>query len=284
MILIDFSQVFHSSIHILTNLKIDIEEDSLRKILIDFIKKSKKKFRDYGDVVLALDSKSWRSRYFEYYKHNRKKDREDSIIDYDNAFRCFNVVISEFKEHFPYKVIQILGAEGDDVIGILARNVSEDTVIIARDKDFFQLHAKPWIKQYDPITEKMIVIDRNQTSRILFEHICKGDSGDGIPNINSKKDHFVNGEGRQKMITTKNLDKWHELSEDSFKETIGEDAWARFSENRILIDLSKIPQKLVDRVLEEYNTYDIASKRSKLQSYLIKNKMTSLLDSLSELV
>lgn len=282
MILIDFSQSFHASIHILTKLNYEITEDNMRKVLLDFIKKAKMKFKDKGQVVLALDSKSWRSMYFKCYKHKRKKDRETSDIDYAAAFKCFDAIIEDLRDYFPYTVVQTLGAEGDDVIAVLSKAITEDTVIVARDKDFFQLHGLSWIKQYDPISETFIQVDTNKISRILFEHICKGDSTDGIPNILSKEDHFVNGEGRQKSISTKMLDAWYDMSEEAFSQEIGEVAYQRFKQNRNLIDLSKIPDKVQAAILEKYHT--IPERKGTLHSYCIKKRLVYLMENMSDFV
>lgn len=281
-VIIDFSQTFHASVHILTKLNHPIDEDGMRKILLDFIRKAKVKFRDKGQVIIALDSKSWRSYYFKYYKHKRKKDRAESNIDYDTAFKCFNTIIEELKDYFPYKVIQTHGAEGDDVIAVLAKEMKEDTVIVARDKDFFQLHSLSWIKQHDPITDKYIIIEKDKISRTLFEHVCKGDSTDGIPNIFSADDHFVNGKTKQKSISKKMLDEWYDLSEDAFAEAVGEEAYKRFKQNRNLIDLSKIPEKIQTAILEEYQK-DCA-KKGTVHSFLVKNQMIEMLDNVADLV
>lgn len=279
-IIIDFSQSLHSAIHVLDKLNYPITEDSMRKILLDFIRKSKMKFKNKGQVIIALDSKSWRSYYFKYYKHKRKQNRDESHIDYANAFKCFDAVINDLIDYFPYKVIRTHGAEGDDVIAVLARELKEDTVIIARDKDFFQLHGLAWIKQHDPVADAFIDIDKNRISRTLFEHICKGDSTDGIPNILSADDHFVNGEGRQKSISKKMLDAWFDMTEDKFAETIGETAYNRFKQNRNLIDLSKIPEKIQTAILEEYNKEQ--KKKGSIHSFFVQNKLVELLENSSD--
>lgn len=280
MILIDFSQSLHASIHILNKLNYAITEDNMRRVLFDFIKKAKTKFKDKGQLVIALDSKSWRSLYFNYYKHKRKKDREVSDIDYDNAFKCFDSIVADLKNYFPYKVVQVYGAEGDDVIAVLAKNIPEDTVIVARDKDFFQLHGLHWIKQFDPITEKYIEIEREKISRTLFEHVCKGDSADGIPNILSASDHFVNGTGRQKSISTKTLDSWFDLAEESFEDVIGPEAYKRFKQNRNLIDLSKIPDKIKEAIINEYNKEP--AKLGTVHSYFAEKRLAEMLDSITD--
>lgn len=279
-VIIDFSQTLHATIHTLDKLNYPITEENLRKILFDHIRKIRTKFKNKGEVIIALDSKSWRSYYFKYYKYKRKESRKDSDIDYDNVFKCFDVVINDLRDYFPFKVVQTHGAEGDDVVAVLAKELKEDTVIVARDKDFFQLHGFTWIKQYDPINNAYIEIDRNKISRTLFEHICKGDSTDGIPNILSPDDHFICGTTRQKSISTKMLNSWYELSEESFAETIGEESYKRFKQNRNLIDLSKIPEKVHSAIIQEYHKPQ--EKKGTVHSFLVKKQMIELLECASD--
>ena len=52
--------------------------------------------------------------------------------------------------------------------------------------------------------KKFVVVDNPKT--FLFEHIVKGDSSDGVPNVLSEDDCFVTDGKHQKPITRKRLE------------------------------------------------------------------------------
>jgi len=142
-----------------TNIK--IEEDLLRHMVLNSLRGYNAKFRnDYGEMIIACDDRgSWRRQVFPYYKANRKKDREQSEIDWNAVFESLNKIREELKTFFPYRVIQIETAEADDVIGTLCHeygNTSEKILIISGDKDFRQLHDYMNVRQYDPVRKKWI--------------------------------------------------------------------------------------------------------------------------------
>ena len=75
-------------------------------------------------------------------------------------------------------------------------------MIISSDKDFIQLHNKN-VQQWSPVTKKLV--NGEVPAQYLFEHILKGDRGDGVPNVLSTDDSIVNGI-RQRPITRKYID------------------------------------------------------------------------------
>ena len=130
-------------------------------------------------------------------KPSRKKDRAASGLDWDIIFTNLNQVRDEIKEHFPYKVIEVYGAEADDIIAVLTRERNDDvTIIISSDKDFIQLHNNI-IEQYSPVTKKLI--NGKDPVNYLREHIIRGDRSDGVPNILSPDDTFTESK-RQKPL------------------------------------------------------------------------------------
>ena len=142
---------------------------------------------------------------------NRKKDRDKSSFDWNEAFRILNMVREEIAENFPYKVIHIDGCEADDIIGTLCHefgrelNNGEPILILSGDKDFVQLQKYANISQYDPVRKKWV---KNSTPEMfLIEHILAGDRGDGIPNVLSDDNVFVENR-RQKPLSKKKLKGW----------------------------------------------------------------------------
>ena len=153
-------------------------------------------------MVIACDSYSWRKDVFPEYKAARKANRATDKHDWPMIFDLIEDTLKDLRENFPYAVIKIDSAEADDIIGALTVHKAdfggEDVVIISADKDFIQLQQYGHVEQWSPMFNKMIKEDNPR--RYLFEHLLKGDSGDGVPNANSHDDVFTTG-SRQTPMT-----------------------------------------------------------------------------------
>jgi 5'-3' exonuclease len=130
MIILDLNQVMIANIMAMYGKhigKTPIELDLFRSTVLNTIRSLNKKFKpDFGQLVIAADGKrSWRKDVFPYYKANRKKNREESEIDWSLIFNCLNTIREELKDDFPYPVIHLDGAEADDVIGVLVQEFSK---------------------------------------------------------------------------------------------------------------------------------------------------------------
>jgi hypothetical protein len=280
MIIVDLSQVMLSNLMMQignhTNAK--IEENMVRHMVLNSLRSYKSKFAEnYGDIVIACDNTNyWRKQLFPYYKANRKKNQEKSELDWKSIFECMNKIRAELKEFFPYRVIDIESAEADDIIATLAKDTwNEQVLILSGDKDFIQLHKYPNVKQYDPVRKKWIT--HEDPERYLAEHILKGDSGDGIPNVLSNDNCFVVGE-RQKPLTQKKIDALIDLGLDG---KIDHLLARNYMRNKNLIDLSMIPKSLQEKIMESYNNQ--ASKgREKMFNYFIANKLKNLMENIGE--
>jgi hypothetical protein len=276
MIIVDLSQVMLSNLMMQignhTNAK--IEENMVRHMVLNSLRSYKSKFSDeYGELVIACDNTNyWRKQLFPYYKANRKKSRENSDMDWKAVFECLNKIRAELKEYFPYRVIDIESAEADDVIATLVNDVitSDGFLILSGDKDFIQLHTYDNVKQYDPVRKKWITHDN--PSRYLQEHILKGDSGDGVPNVLSSDNCFVIGE-RQKPLTQKKIDAFIEFGTESVARN--------YARNKQLIDLSMIPENVSAKILESYNSQQDKG-REKIFNYFIANKLKNLMENIGE--
>lgn len=284
MILLDLNQVmianFMSQIGNHTDTKID--EGLFRHMVLNSIRLLKQKFSDYGELVIACDDKKlWRREVFSYYKANRKKTRDESELDWSSIFNVLNKIKLELKEYFPYRVIQVDGAEADDVIATLVFNYgsflqTNKIIILSGDKDFRQLHRYVNVSQYDPINKKFIT--EQEPEKYLKELIIKGDRGDGIPNILSPDDSIVSG-SRQKPVSSKKLSQFLEMSDIQLENdpTIGSN-WSR---NKILIDLNCIPESVRLSVMVEFHEQN-NKPRDKIFNYMINNKMKVLIEHINE--
>lgn len=280
MIIIDLSQVmianFMSQVGNHTDTTID--EGLFRHMVLNSIRSIKTKFKDYGELIIACDDKTpWRKHQFPFYKANRKKNREESDIDWMSIFNTLNKIKLELKEFFPYRVIQVEGAEADDIIGTLTEYKNPDpTIIISGDKDFRQLQKYSGVRQYDPVNKRFI--DELDAFGQLKELIIKGDRGDGIPNVLSADDSIINGT-RQKPISKKKLAEWMDKEPEIIFNT--EELRRNWARNRTLIDLSFTPKDLKQKIIAEYQLQD-NKPRDKIFGYMINNKMKQLLEHINE--
>ena len=174
-ILVDANQIAISHLMVRNKIEDGINIDSIRKSIVRVIGRIAKKFKsEYGEVVLCYDDKNyWRREVFPYYKKNRKQEREASKYDWDVVFSVLNKIRDELRNNFPYKVLQVQGAEADDIIASICiynarRPNPEKTLILSADKDFIQLHRFSFIKQYDPIRNRWI--ENENPVQYLQEH------------------------------------------------------------------------------------------------------------------
>lgn len=285
MIIVDLNQVMLSNLlmQLGNHTNAQIEENMVRHMILNSLRSYRVKFgADYGEMVIACDNTNyWRKKVFPYYKANRKKAQEKSDLDWKAVFECLNKIRAELKEFFPYRVIDIESAEADDIIATLVTNfgsemnTGESILILSGDKDFIQLHTYANVKQYDPTRKKWIT--HNDPERYKEEHVLKGDSGDGIPNILSNDNCFVVGD-RQKPMTQKKLDAFIELSIDR---KLDHPNYRNYCRNSQLIDLSFVPNEIRERVMDSYNA-QTDKDRSKLMGYFIANKLRNLTEHIGE--
>jgi 5'-3' exonuclease len=185
MILIDFSGISIAPVAMgLAN----ADENLIRHMILNSIRMYRQKFKDkYGEVVIVADAGgNWRKDVYPEYKAKRKDARAKSKVDWDEAFRCINLVRDELKEHFPYKVIHQWGCEADDAIAEIVKHTQEfgnheEVMIVSADKDFRQLQKYGNVRQWSTATKKFL--DEPNPRLYLEEHIIKGDTGDGVPNV-----------------------------------------------------------------------------------------------------
>ena len=283
MILVDLNQVMISNMmmQIGNHKNAEIDEGMLRHMILNTLRANRKKFHaEFGELVICADDKNyWRRQSFPYYKANRKKSRDESELDWSSIFAALNKIREELKTFFPYKVIQIETAEADDIIGTIVHTEgtplntgAEQILILSGDKDYIQLHTYANVKQYDPTRKRWIKHSSPET--FLYEHIIKGDSGDGVPNILSPDNCLVIGE-RQRPITKKRLEEWSDIN------NMHGEIKRNYMRNKSLIDLSEVPENIKAQVLEEWNA-DSDRDRSQLFNYFIKNKLKNLMEVISE--
>lgn len=300
MIIIDLQQIMIANLFVsLKNYTNDeLNEDFLRHMVLNSIRSYRQKFKsDYGEIVIASEGKEiWRKDVYPYYKANRKKIRDESGLDWNSIFDSLHKIRDEIKDNFRYPVIHVDKCEADDIIATLCEKFGdvlsppdeddifsmmnpnrseEDILILSCDKDFIQLHSYSNVKQFDPIRKSYI--SHPSPEKYLKEHIIRGDSGDGVPNILSPDDTFVSG-SRQKRLSTTKVDFWISQKPEEF---CTNEMLRNFKRNEQMIDLECVPQNLKDEVISQYEA-QMNKPKSNLMNYFIKNRLKNLMQNIGD--
>lgn len=298
MILVDLSQILISSIHLnfKGNFKDVVEggnKNLLKHVFLSSLLSYKKKFGEkYGEMILAADSKFyWRRDFFPAYKGHRARARDESDLDWGFIFECINEFKDDLKKNFKFKLIEVYGAEADDVIASLCKwsqsngtttvglfdDEPQPILIISSDGDFINLQKYSNVKQFSPITGKFVTAKTNPHKH-LIEKIVRGDGGDNIPNTFTDDKWAVERISdsptiRQKSVTEKRL---NEFFEKGIEACASESEKAYFQRNTVLIDFEYIPKSIYDKIIEEYEKYKILGSTNSIMNYFIANRMKQL--------
>ena len=278
MILIDMNQISLASVMMHLNMNDgEMDEEMVRHMILNSVRLYRSMFHEkYGEVVITYDSRAyWRKEIFPQYKANRKKTRDSDGKDWNKIFGLLNDVKAEINEFLPYKVLETYGAEADDIIGVLCKKYQDEKImIISGDKDFIQLHKYSNVRQYSPITKKHI----NGVDPVVYikEHILKGDRSDGIPNVLSP-DHTFTDALRQRPLTSKRIESI--LAQEI--EELDDEVKRNYQRNDKLINLDNIPEKLEEKILDDFNVATCGD-RSKLLNYFIEKRLKNLTEQIGE--
>ena len=286
MIIVDINQIMISNlmVQISGRNRVELNEELVRHMVLNSLRGHNKKFRkEYGEMVIACDSKNvWRREIFPNYKAGRKANRAKSEHDWDAIFSMLHNIKNEIRNFLPYKVIELETAEADDIIAVLVRrqqrvvgpNHAKKILILSGDKDFIQLHNEN-VRQYNPVLSKFVGKGENP-SIYIKEHILKGDRSDGVPNVLSDDNVFIEGR-RQRPLSKKKINSW---VEEVFM-TFTEEEQKNYNRNRKLIDLNCIPQELEDKINNEFLNVEVAG-RDKILNYFITKKLKTLIEVIDE--
>ena len=285
MIIIDMNQIALANLMMNLNMNKskEVDENMVRHMILNSIRMYRQEYKEeYGEIILTWDSKhSWRRDYFPQYKASRRKGREKSTLDWDSIFTVLNNVKQEIKENLPYKNLEVYGAEADDIIGVLIKDpkkwFTEKRMIISGDKDFIQLQKYPFVQQWSPITKK--AVNGYDPDVYIQEHILKGDTSDGIPNVLSPDNTFTDGL-RQKPLSRKKIESWVGADE-KYISTWNDEVKRNYQRNSMLIDLTNTPEDIEIKILEDYKNAP-SGNRKKLLNYFIKNRLKTLTESIGE--
>ena len=279
MILVDMNQISLANVMMHLHMtKFDRPEDNtVRHMILNSLRMYRTRFSsEFGELVLCYDSKHyWRRDYFPQYKASRRTKRATDSKNWDAIFECLNTIKAEIKENLPYKVLEVYGAEADDIIAALCLKLEFDngkTLILSGDKDFIQLQKYTNVTQYSPITKKFV--NGEDPKQYLKEHILNGDSSDGVPNVLSPDHTFTDGL-RQRPLGKKKIEKFLDVGFPN-----GE-VERNFQRNEKLIDLTKSPNNIFHDCLKAYKDAP-EGDRSNLLNYFIEKRLKTLTDSIGE--
>lgn len=225
-ILLDLSQIGYSTLYKVNNV---LDDGLLKHSIINSIRMYNKQFGPlYGEMIICVDGKgNWRKKYFKYYKADRSEGREKSTIDFELYFSIIDGIVKDLINCFPFVTLKFNDIEADDIISVLAKKIQEcePVVIVSSDKDFYQLHKYSSIKQFSPSLKKEMKMCRDESIEYLKLHIINGDAVDGIPNIFTRSDWYINGHSKSRCTKKlkdhflKHIDDNLNLNDDVFLDT-----------------------------------------------------------------
>lgn len=256
----------------------------LRHVVLNSIRMYNTKFREeYGQMILACDGGSWRKDVFPEYKANRKKARDKSGMDWGFFFDTLTKIRGEITENLPWIQLHVGNVEADDIIACLVKETQEfgkheKVMIVSADKDFIQLHKYSNVKQFSPMKKKLIT--EKDPIGYIREHIFRGDSSDGVPNVLSSDDVFITEDTRQTPLSKKKIQGWLD-NYDDLQNVMPEQIYRNYQRNQKVIDLDFIPTNIQEQIIETYNNTKIAPKM-KVLNYLIVNRLNNLVPSASD--
>jgi len=252
MILIDFNQIVVTRIYMFIikdkkNLSIyqnPLFESSLENDIFTFLRGIHSDYGStYGDIIICCDGKyPWRREIFPHYKHSRKKNKDSNREMWNFIHKFINGFIQKHKYDNLVQIMFHDRVEADDIIArMISNNPDERHMIVSKDKDFFQIQS-PTVVQYDYSKRKFIYPSPNEYH--ITEHIIRGDSSDGIPNILSDADTFT-VEGKRQVPMNKS--RFSSLIEE-FPENYEVNVRKRYNQNKLLISLGDIPDEICELI------------------------------------
>lgn len=290
---------------VMVNLYRDIQKPGadignlIRHMVFSTLLSYKQKFgKEYGKLVLCADSKHyWRREYFPAYKGHRKHDREKSDFDWQIVFDAIRTIKQEIVDNFPIALLEVHGAEADDVIATMAKYTQDNelvgntlfggepqkVLIISSDGDMVQLQKYKNVSQWNPQHKKWV--KGGNVHEYLTEHICTGDAGDNIPNILTSDDWAESraaGSDDKQRQTPFRKSRLADFCENGIDACKTEDEKRNYQRNKILVDFTEIPEKLQESILDTYIKYPDLPGKGKLMNYFMNKKMKLLVQNVQD--
>lgn len=258
-----------------------LDPDLIRHMILGSLASYRKRHRKtYGELVICCDGmESWRKDTFPQYKKNRKKSRDKSKVDWKMLYKVMDEMKVGLKTCFPYLVYEYEHAEADDIIAYYVKEFEGPHLIVSGDKDFIQL-LRDDVSILKPSTKELIEFNsegysKKEINSTILDHILRGDSTDGIPNVISPDDIFLQEGKKQRPFTKKRKEEFTEAYRDGLKDNY--EHYENFLRNKsmILLDRKTIPDYVwegIDSVVEETEVQgDMKSVRDFMIEYRLRN-------------
>ncbi len=287
--LVDFSQIVLSSIMATYKPTDLLTTDLIRHIVLNTLRSNvlKNKIK-YPRIILCIDNGNggyWRKKKAWYYKFKRSSQRDESGWDFDTIFNAMAMIRKEISENMPYWVMDIQGVEADDHIGVLTKYYVAKGVpvlITSSDGDFTQLHTDKLVRQWSPIQKKWVKPKHGSPEMDIMYKCIKGDRKDGIAPMKTTNCHYTHGDGRRAPpMRAEELRTLMTSNDEELQELLTEEQYARYTENRELLDFEFIPQDIHDSIITQFEEQRPAA-RSKLMMYFASHKLDKLVACMSE--
>lgn len=290
-VLLDFSQTVISAVAVnAEECKGSDAKDLIKHTILNLIYGLRQRFG--GELIICCDCESknyWRTKEFRWYKGHRKHSKNNDFLDWNLVYEVVNETKRELAESFPYRVMEVEGAEADDIIAILVKYFDENElvntgliqepdniVIVSTDLDFQQLQKYRNVQQWNNSEKKMIVC--KNPKQFLIEHIAGGDAGDNVPNVCTadlwSQQRAEGIKTKAKSFMTARLKDFYNKGIDACKDEYERRSYLR---NEKLVDLDMIPSAIYNDVVGRYQRCEIKGSTQKVFSYLTRHRMKLLL-------
>jgi len=238
------------------------------------------KMSDVNEVVIAADDKnSWRKSYFPRYKESRKTQRDKSTIEWDIVYDMLDDLLKDLRHYMPFKTIKVNGAEADDVIAIICKNINSDCIISSGDEDFLQLISKR-AKVWNP--SKNEYIENVNKEHFIVERCLTGQKKDDIFNIKTSDDWGLTEETKDKRKPGFGKKSAETVMKGDYVRWLKDmNLLGRFHRNRVLIDFDYIPNTIIKRVMKAYNNISFPPPQN-IYQFFKKHNMRGFLDDFTQ--
>lgn len=283
MIIFDLNQIAVASVMIQAAPKHGVVPgtDILRHMILDSIRQNLVQFKQYANlVVIASDSReSWRKDIFKYYKAHRPEDKKKLApnVDWNTVYELINEITEAFDKHFPYVVVRVNKAEGDDIIGTIVKHHWENDqfdgiLIISGDKDFKQLHFDARVRQYSPVLKQYVASEGAEIERKKL--IFCGDRGDGVPNVLSADNAIYDHIRQNKMTATRLAELYAYNSPDDIRD---KKIQRNYYRNMLMTDLTKVPKNIQAEIVSQFTEKQTNRPLPmKVFNYLVSKQLVEL--------
>jgi hypothetical protein len=134
------------------------------------------------------------------------------------------------------------------------------------------------VTQWSPGQKKQITANKKELHEKFITHVVKA-GDDGIPNILSPDDIFMQEGARQKPISAGRLE---EFLKNGFAACRNDDERRNWHRNEQLISFDHIPQDITDTIVSEYLNKKPNGDKMSIMNYLMENRCRLLLDDLQD--